>query len=156
MAKTNFTKVEDLLASSLSNMEVEQLGKLADIAQRVERPEMRKLVEKATLAANKAELDKKALLHGIRKATKDFNNPQFYEAIGMAEEELTGLLKDPKTLKPEQWTRLQQIRIKISDFKKKEIELHSEKSSDQAIVENQRHKHINKRFNVKDEWLPLK
>lgn len=156
MAKTNFTKVEELLQDSIVKKQVENWGKMADIAQQVVRPEMRKLVEKASLAAEKVEIDKKALVHALTRAKKDYKDPKFYEAIGISPEELDALLKNPKELKSEDWNRLQDIRSKVAAYKKSDIEQHIEKSGDDAIVNEERRKHINKRFNVRDKWLPLK
>lgn len=156
MAKTNFSKVEDLLETSLEKMELDKLGKLADIAQSVERPEMRKIVEKAALAATKSEIDKKALLHNIRRSLKQFKEPQFFEYIGISEEELEALLKNTKELKSQDWMRLQGIRQKINEFKKAKEEKNAAQEGNEAIVEKERHKHLNKRFNVKEKWLPLK
>jgi hypothetical protein len=156
MAKTNFSKVEDLLDSSLQKMKIDQWGKLAEIAQNVERPEMRKLVEQATLAASQAELDRKALLHALSKALKDFQHSEFYAEIEISRDELAQLIQNPKTLKAEQWVHLQKVRAKIAEYRRREMELHSNESGDRALVAKERHKHINKRFKVKDSWLPLK
>jgi hypothetical protein len=156
MAKTNFTKVEGLLEDSIVKKKVEKWGKMADIAQSVQRPEMRKLVESANEAAEKIAIDKKALLHALVRAKKDFKGPKFYEAIGISSEELDALLSNPKELKPEDWQRLQEIRVKVADFKKKDIEEHIKESGDDAIVTGERRKHINKRFNINEKWLPLK
>lgn len=156
MAKTNFTKVEELLQDSITKKKVEGWGKLADIAQKVERPEMRKLVEKASLAAEKVDLDKKALIHALSQAKKKYKDLKFYEAIGISAEELDKLLADVKVLSPEDWARLQGIRAKVAEYKKNEIEQQADKRGNEAIVDGERRKHINKRFNVKDKWLPLK
>lgn len=156
MAKTNFTKVEELLQDSIVKKQVQNWGKMADIAQKVERPEMRKLVEKATFAAEKVETDRKALIHALTRAIKDFKDPKFYEAIGIPADDLDVLLKKSKELKAEEWNRLQEIRGKVAAYKKNEIEQHVDESGDDAIVNAERRKHINKRFNVRDKWLPLK
>lgn len=156
MAKTNFTKVEELLQDAITKKQVENWGKQADIAQKVERPEMRKLVEKASQASEKIEVDKKALIHALTRAKKDYKDPQFYELIGISADELSALLANPKELKQEDWNRLQTIRTLVAEYKKKDIEKHVDKSGDEAIVNDERRKHINKRFNVRDKWLPLK
>lgn len=156
MAKTNFTKVEELLEDAIIKKKVEKWGKMADIAQKVERPEMRKIVEKAGEAVEKAEIDKKALIHALVHAKKIYKDPKFYEALGITAEELDALLKNPKELKQEDWVRLQDIRVKLAAYKKKDVEQHANESGDDAIVTEERRKHINKRFNVRDKWLPLK
>ncbi len=155
MAKTNFTKVEDLLEAQLAKMEAKELGKLADIAQKVERPEMRKLVEKASIAAAKNEIDRTSLIHAIHQAAKKFKEPSFYTALGMTSEELQTLLDTPReNLTNLQWAKLQDLRPKIIEFKKNFSKLHPE-AADETLVNKERTKHLNKRFNVKDKWLPL-
>lgn len=155
MAKTNFTKVEGLLEAQLAKMEAKDLGKLADIAQKVERPEMRKLVEKASIAAAKNEIDRNSLIHAIQQAIKKFKDPSFYTAIGITSEELQVLLSTPKeNLTDKQWGQLQDLRPKIIEFKKKFTDTHPE-AADETLVKKERNKHLNKRFNVKDKWLPL-
>ncbi len=156
MAKTNFTKVEGLLEAELAKMEAKKLDKLADIAQNVKRPEMRKMVESAAIANKKTEIDRSALIHSIQSSMKKFKDPTFYTAIGITLEELQALLEIPKEkLDNAQWNRLLELRPKIQEFKKKYIETHPE-AADTSLIEGERHKHINKRFNVKDKWLPLK
>lgn len=155
MTKTNFTKVEGLLEAELAKMEAQELGKLADIAQKVVQPGMRKIVEKASIAAAKTEIDRSALLHSLHRAIKQFKDPAFYVDIAISKEELAALLNLPREqLIDEQWAKLQALRPKIKEFKKKFQKMHPE-SADETLVEGERHKHINKRFNVKDKWLPL-
>lgn len=154
MGKTNFTKVESLLKDNLTKIEVTRLGKLADIAQKVAKPEMRRLIEQAAIAGSKAELDKTLLLHAIRRGIKDFKTPAFYQAIGISSEELEALLKTPDERPHEEWKRLQAIREKINEFRKSYQEAHPE-TSESTLIEKERHKHVNKRFNVNEKWLPL-
>lgn len=156
MAKTNFSKVEELLQSSLSKIKVERWGKLADIAQSIERPEMRKFAEQATLSAAKSELDKKALIHGLKRTLKETSDPAFFETLGTTASELENLVKEPKLLSQDQWSRLQEIRAKIKEAQSAASPAPSPENSDQTIVQSEREKHLNKRFNVKDNWLPLK
>lgn len=154
MAKTNFTKAENLLKENLTKIEVTRLGKIADIAQKV-KPEMRKLIEQAATVGAKAELDRKLLLRRILRAMKEFNSPEFYQAIGMSSDELETLLKDPSEISPDDWNRLYIIREKIMSFRKSYQETHPE-VSESTLIEKERHRHINKRFNVNEKWLPLK
>ncbi|MGZ3632982.1 MAG: hypothetical protein ACXU9U_03210 [Parachlamydiaceae bacterium] len=158
MAKKNFTKVEDLLEAGLAKIKANRWGKIADIAQRVERPEMRKFVEKANAAAEKSVLDRTALIHSIHHAIKEYRDPQlkFYESIGIEKEQLqTLLVKKPEELTAEDEKCLQSLRLKIQEFKKVFLENHPEER-DEGLVEKERRKHINKRFNVNNKWLPLK
>jgi hypothetical protein len=155
MAKTNFTKVEGLLEAQLEKMGAKELGKLADIAQKVERPEMRRIVETASIAAAKNEIDRTSLLHAIRHAVDNYKVASFYTAIGMTSKELKALLDIPReNLTKLQWGQLLELRPKIKQFKENYNKTHPE-AGDDSLVKKERTKHLNKRFNVKDKWLPL-
>ena len=155
MAKTNFTKVEEILIESLTKMEMDHLGKVADIVQQIGKPEMRAMIEKATESAARTQVQNSALIHMLRRCIKQFHEPAFYETIGIPEEELKALTKDPSTLEPEEWDRLREIRNEALVYMKEYLERNPD-GGNETIIERERKKHINKRFNVRDKWLPLK
>lgn len=156
MAKTNFSKVEGSLKSGLEKMQRETLGKLADIAQKATRPELKNILEKAAKAASKAVLEKKATLHIIKKCIRDLSlKNDFYEFIGIERVDLQGLVGRATELSSEEWRKLTEIKKKIALYKDEQRKKHPELDDEQIIV-NERKRHINKRFNVREKWLPLK
>lgn len=155
MSKIDFSKVEHLLEVSLAQVEIKNLGKLADIAQKIGRPEMRQMIEKSAKAASKNQTDKLSLLHVLRQTLKKHKNPSFYESLAIPLEKLKNLLEKSSDLKVEEWALLQELRLKVNALKAEDLGTHPEKADD-SIVEQERKKHINKRFNVRDKWLPLK
>jgi hypothetical protein len=158
MAKKNFSKVENLLESGLEKMKADQWGKVADIAQRVPRPEMRKYIESASTAATKTILDRTAVLHSIRRSLKEFRDPKhnFFEVIGIKEDDLQALIsKNPGDFTPDDGNLLQELRLKIAAFKADYLEKRPDLADD-SLVAKERRKHINKRFNINEKWLPLK
>jgi len=154
MAKTNFSKVEDSLKAGLDRMNVDQIGKLADVAQRVARPELKSLMEKATKAAMKLALEKKAILHVVKQGLKEIDLSNFYQSIDCSKEQINDLLERSKELNNEEWEKLKSIKIQMLAHKEQYIQSHPEKGNDQ-LIKQQRKEHLNKRFNVKKKWLPL-
>ncbi len=149
MAKTNFTKVEEALIAGLTKMKMRQLLELADKAQEssgvqaetdaILIPEARRMV----IAALR--LDLKALK---RKDTK------IYSKLGLRKEGLQKLLDTSASLTPEEWQNVKEIHQKVGEYKKELLRQLPEVTDDQ-LVDAERKKHINKRYNINEKWLPL-
>lgn len=151
MAKTNYTKVEEALTEGLRKLTISQLIEMADAASKsktdtapVETPARLDAIQKALVSALKRDLER---LH-----KQDTN---VYEKIGVKKKEIKKFIDNPNTLTPEEWESIKQIKDKI-DIYKKELTSSLPKVSDDQIVEGERVKHINKRFNINEKWLPLK
>lgn len=149
MAKTNFSKVEEALIAGLTKMKMRQLLELADKAQAdtgaqaetdaILIPEARRMV----IAALRQDL--KALK---RKDTK------VYSKLGLQKEGLQKLLDNPASLTPEDWQKIKEIHQKVGEYKKDLLQQLPEVTDDQ-LVDSERKKHINKRYNINEKWLPL-
>ncbi len=79
---------------------------------------------------------------------------EVYSRIGISKNELQQLIGSPEALTVEDWTTLEQIQKKILKFRK-ELKQKLPNIDNDSLVESQRKKHINKRFNTNDKWLPL-
>jgi len=156
MAKTNFSKVEDSLKAGLEKMQRESLGKLADIAQKATKPELKAILEKSVKAASKAILEKKGTLHIIKQSLRNLSlKTEFYEFIGIAKSDLATLLNRSTELTTEEWKTLNDVKKKIKSYKEELKKKHPE-LNDEELITKERKKHINKRFNVREKWLPIK
>jgi len=155
MGKTNFTKVEEALAAGLTKMNLNNLGKLADVAKQFGDPELRPFAEQALEAADKTKLEKTTTLYHVLHGIKTIKDKKFYEDIGISRDDIAKILEKPNNITPEDYEKLLVIKAKILDRKKQLMEANPEKSDDQ-LVSKERKKHINKRFNVNEKWLPLK
>jgi len=145
MAKTNFTKVEEALNEGLRKMNV---GKLLDQtedkkAATREEPTAKKLTQDQHSLVTKLQIDMKYL----KKAAQDF-----YEKLKINKSELKRMLQDPSELSLQDWDKLKKYKEQIDAFRK---ESETSESNDKAI-ELERRKHVNKRFNINNDWLPLK
>ena len=146
MAKTNFTKVEEALVEGLRKLTISQLIEMADAASKE---------GKAIPAAKTLEAIQKALLSAIKRDLQKLHkqDPQIYTKIGIKKADIKNFAE--KTLTTEEWESIKQIKNKLDNYKK-EISDKNPLDSDDQIIENERVKHVNKRFNVNEKWLPLK
>jgi len=156
MAKTNFTKVEESLKSGMEKIKISNLGKMADIAQEAaSKPEMKGLMEKAALVASKMSIERKATLHIIEQALNDYPDDAFFQLIDCNRQQIVELINRKESLKRNEWETLRQVKIKITDFKNTKLQKNSEKANEK-LIDSERQRHKNKRFNVREKWLPLK
>ncbi len=147
MAKVNFSKVENILDEALYKMSIKHLNELAMIAHLLDdsKPKLSNQATEQILMSFQAQLKK------FKK-----NNPNLYKKLGISAEEESKIFLQAQDLTLEEWSKLKMIKEKIDQLKK---ELHGQniqkKEYDQQ-VERERLKHIYKRFNVREGWLPLK
>lgn len=142
MAKTNFTKVEEALRDALDKMFKESLLEEADLAQG-KNPTKQHLVDQ--------------LVAKIRQEIKTLHkqDKEIFFKLGIDEKIIHNLLASSKPLTQKDWETLQAILKKIELYRT-ELEKTFPKPTDEELIEQESKKHINKRFNVNDKWLPLK
>lgn len=75
-------------------------------------------------------------------------------SLGITMKELKSTLDKVKDLKLEDWNKLKKIRERVQEYKK-ELADKIPHLTDEQLVEIERQKHINKRYNTRDKWLPL-
>lgn len=147
MAKTNFTKVEEALANGLHHIKVEELLKLADLAS----------------GMGKNDLEGAALFYGqlLKLIENDLKwmykkAPDVYKELKVKKSEIRDLLlkshEKPPKLSENEMARIKEIKVSVEKYKKEKFPSQAE----DAQIETERKKHIYKRFNVNEKWLPLK
>lgn len=139
MVKTNYTKVEDALKQGLEDFKIEQLLEMTEIGAE---GTLKKLSGMQLLTIIQYEL-KSLQRHG-------FN---LYLLLNIDKKEFKRFIDHPDTIEDADKEKLILLQQKIEAFRK---EKKAELTSDENIVEQERHKHKNKRINVKNDWLPLK
>ena len=142
MAKTNFTKVEEALRDGIDKMIKEKLLEEADAAQG---------------KAPTKQHSKDQLLAKIRQEFKYLykQDKDVFKKLGIDEKILKELLLTAKSLTQSDLNILQEV-LNRFDLYKKEMAKKNPSATDDQIIEEEKKKHINKRFNVRDDWLPLK
>lgn len=150
MAKTNFTKVEEALAEGLRKITVTKLLEEADEASAgKEDSAVHAKEHQDREAAHALILTLQFDLKELSKKAKDV-----YTKLGIKKKELKKMIDDSESLTPQDWEKLKKLRSQIDDFKKDMTKNHPQ-STDDTLIEQERYKHLNKRFNVKDKWIPL-
>lgn len=155
MGKVNFTKVEQALEAGLIKMEAQNLLYLADLASSfgeadsdtppVLKPAKFKWDENHQLFVQNLATD----LRKLRKKDREMDTK-----LGLDRGELNKLLENPKEITEEEWEKIREIRRKLNEHKK-EMKKRLGTISDQDLVKTERKKQVNRRFNIKDNWLPL-
>ena len=163
MAKTDYEKVEDQLEEGMRKMAKDKLLEEAD-AQMPERPKsiLERLEEKERgEEQSKKELSIREQAHRnmLRTLKKDIKrlmkrDRSILKELGISPKEVQNFVDDPNALSADQWKKIKAIRDKVNLYKKEMLGT-LEEGMNEKIVEEERKKHINKRFNVREGWLPL-
>lgn len=147
MAKVSYLKVELVLKEELHRLTVDRLKELGAIA--------------TLLSESQPKISEKTIediLERFRKELKKLKarDPNFYARLEISEEDENRFSLPGKELIQADWLRLKLIHEKIEELKKERYGKQISSEEDEKQIEEERIKHINKRFNVRDGWLPLK
>lgn len=145
MRKTNWSKAEDSFAKGLHKLEVEQLLQLADEASG--KKQKKKHEE---LSPNQMMILVNIELNRLKE-----NDPKLIKELNIDKKELKKLTvlaaEDPKRLKPEDIEKMKGWLQALGALKsRRSKELPSEKE----MIE-ERKRHVYKRHEKRDKWLPL-
>ncbi|NGX43691.1 MAG: hypothetical protein K940chlam7_01991 [Chlamydiae bacterium] len=143
MSKANYSKVEGALSKGLHKIKVGNLLKKTD------KPSKKREKEGV--------LTPKQMMTIVEQDIKWMHkeDPDIYKNLKIKKSEIQKLMnkvqESPKSLKETDLEHIQQIKEKVSKYKKESFPSHP----DEEIVKSQRKKHIYKRHNVPDKWVPL-
>jgi chromosome segregation ATPase len=147
MAKTNFTKVEEALSEGLRKITVNNLLDTADAISG----------KKATVSASQDVSAQKKLLITLQHDLKQLHKqmPGIYAEINIPQTKLKEFLSHSEQISLEDWEKIKKAKKKCDELKEKHSKLDS-LPQDADLISKERRKHINKRFNINEKWLPLK
>jgi hypothetical protein len=146
MAKVNFTKVENAFDRALQKLFIDHLSELAAIANVIQDPQTNlssKTIEDIIIRFQKE----------LKKLKK--KDPKLYERLDLSPEDEQRFALPFNEFVQEDWLRLKSLKVRIDELKH---ELYGQESLDaeyEKQVSKERRRHINKRFNIRDGWLPL-
>jgi hypothetical protein len=146
MAKVNFTKVENAFDKALQKLLIDHLSELAAIANVIQDPQTNlssKTIEDIIIRFQKE----------LKKLKK--KDPKLYERLNLSPEDELRFALPFNEFMQEDWFRLKNLKVRIDELKH---ELYGQESLDaeyEKQVSKERRRHINKRFNIRDGWLPL-
>lgn len=144
MAKTNFTKVEEVLTEGLLKIERDRLLEIADETSGKTQIESKDILEQKKLF--------KTIKYHLKYLKKLKINP--FEKSTYNKKEIKDLLKIETLLEEKDFKKLQSFNDSLETYKKQEEPMKKE-ALDEALIEQMRVKQINKRFNINENWLPL-
>lgn len=139
--------MENLLDAGLARMSVEELLKLADKVGSFDKDEK----EIPSIQARTILLS--FMQHDLDTLSK-VSGAEPEKTAGITKQELKNQLDHIKELTPETWETLKAARARLIAYKE-ELWDKIPHLTNEEIIELEKKKHINKRFNVRDEWLPL-
>jgi len=154
MSKTNYTKVEEMLDQGMQKIKVAHLLEEADAAGGSHAKQAQAKISQEK--SDQKEAPPSHLISSIRRDLKILQKKdrEAYVKLGIKKNYLKKIIETPEALTPEELETLKQIQEKIKVFKE-ELKKTLPPINDEVIIEAQRTKHINKRYNVNDKWLPL-
>lgn len=140
MAKTNFTKVEGSLSEGLRKIDV---SKLLDITEGAATAEQ--LHARGQLLA--------VLQYELKVLFRQGANP--YQELKIDKKELKKFTENVAGLTQQDVDKLKKMKEQVDAFKV-DFAKKNPQASDEDVVTKERRKHVNKRFNINDNWLPLR
>ncbi len=155
MARTNFTKVEDILSQGLEDLTVNELLILADKAAAMGDSEQARAAQER-IAKARRDKDRKHWVASIKRdlAILHKRDKGILKSLNVNRKELLEMLEKTDEIDEKGWEFIHSLHDKLGLFKVEHAK--DTALSNEDIVEAERLKHINKRFNVKDKWLPLR
>lgn len=153
MPKTNYSKVEELLAAGLLKMMCDQLLEMTADKKKETAAE---IATHEGLHATDKEMTHQHILEALHKDLKRLmkKDVAIWKSLDISKSEMNKYIKDPHNLSSDDWKKLKRIRQQVDTYKK-ELSLPLEEGMDEKIIQSERKKHKNKRFNVREGWLPL-
>lgn len=149
MAKVDFTKSEQLLNDGLLKMSIRQLLQLADKVNSFGRP----FDPNALPSIQARSILLTFMENDLEKMSKV--EDKIYTQVGIRKKDLRNIIEKANYLTQDDWVKLKAIRTRVIQYKKDLAEKIPHLSDDEIVV-LERKKHLNKRFNVREKWLPLK
>lgn len=139
MAKTNYTKVEELLSANQERLKIQGWIDMTKTETSLEEPN-----PKAYLLFS--------LQRGLELLPK--GDRRFTSDLGIKKTDILKLIQKPEDLGAKDWALIKEIRQKLKKYLS-EIASELPVLNDEDLIESERVKHQNKRFNTRDKWLPL-
>lgn len=152
MSKTDFNKVETSLQSGLSDMRAKELSILADFYQKPSKG-AQYLRQKRERLQRWRQL--KELQYEIVKIFR--TDREGYKKLKIKRKTVKNWIETFDDFTDEEWEKAEEAIDELERYRKANLQekIKVEPSLLTEIIENEREKHRVKRFNVRDNWLPL-
>jgi len=144
MSKMNYSKIELAIEQVLQKIQIDLLSELADIAAGI--GSRKKSKEK--ISKERKKLILALQLDIMRLLDKDTG---IYAKLKIKKSTLDYIFAHPEEIKDDGWAKVEELCALTGKYI---LEYYPE-VSDEEHIEIQQRRHINKRFNVSERWLPL-
>lgn len=146
MPKISFVRVESTLGDTLRKIFIDRLAELTTIVSLINEPQSKIQPEKIETVIKHFQIELK------RFKEKEL---KLYPRLGLSPEEENKFFGSYLSFTADDWNRLKTLKEKIDELKKELFGEESPKEEYDLQVEKERRRHLNKRFNVREGWLPL-
>lgn len=146
MPKVNFSKVEKSFDRALQKLLIDNLSELAAIANLIQDPERHFSSQKIEMLVSRFQKE----LSTIKK-----RDPILFGKLQLSLEEEERFARPAKEYQQEDWMCLRALKLRVEEIKR---ELYGQEIIDAENdyqIAKERRRHINKRFNIREGWLPL-
>lgn len=144
MGKTNFTKVEESLKKGMDNLAIKKIVDSTD-----SKSKEKKVEEEARLNRKKIAI---YLIGELKRLHK--GDEKLYVKLGTNLPNAKKLLEHPQKLSDTEWKTVLKLKDKLEAYKKAYAKAIKEFNIEE-IVEKERDKQADRRFNIQDKWLPI-
>lgn len=146
MPKVNFSKVEKSFDRILQKLFIDNLSELAAIANVIQDPESH--ITSKTIAEIITKFQKE-----LKKLKKQ--DPILFSKLNLTREEEQRFKLPSSEYLQNDWLRLKDLKLRIDELKHELYGQDNVEVGNEHQVAKERKRHINKRFNIRDGWLPL-
>ena len=160
MARINFSQVEERLVAGIRKMFIHRLLEMADSASRagVTASNLAQITkEESDVTITSKEASRRSVLAAVQTNLKRLikTDRNIHEKLGISHQEFNEIIDNPGSITPEEWEQIKNLKEEIEAHSTELSEAIVTESMDEKTVEAERLKHIYKRFNVREGWLPL-
>ncbi len=146
MTKVNFSKVEKSFDIALQKLFIDNLSELASLASVIQDPQ--KSIDNKTIEEIIGRFQKE-----LKKIKKQ--DPLLYEKLNLTQETEERFDRPPNEYRQEDWLQLKTLKLHIDELKREFSGKEKIEAEHETAINKERKRHINKRFNIRDGWLPL-
>lgn len=155
MSKTNFTKVEEALTEGLRRIQLDKLLVEADEA-RAKGNATTPAEEKGPPSQELEARRHKAQILRVNLKWLNTKDPDLYGKLGVKKEDVNKFLARVDVFNEKECEIFRVLLERTEKVKADFAARDGVNKGDDDLIAQQRKKHITKRFNVQDKWLPLK
>ncbi|WP_068467837.1 hypothetical protein [Candidatus Protochlamydia phocaeensis] len=144
--KVDFQKVENILSDTLQKIFIDHLSELAAIANLINEPETTLTKKMIDEIVSRFQTELKRLQEKDKK---------LYQKLELSAEDEQRFNLPAQQFTQDDWQRLKLFKERIDDLKRELLGEKAHNAQDEKRIEQERRRHVYKRFNIREGWLPL-